>query len=68
MPDSDGKWFWLIAFEARLTRADLVGRFPDLRLAVLMDGTVVKPLVSEDRAAAAFGAGGWNRCRDSFDL
>ena len=39
------KWYWLIRFEAEPFAASFSGVPHDLKLAVLMDGTVVKPEV-----------------------
>jgi hypothetical protein len=46
---TDGRWYWLVSYEARPRDGLLSGVAPYLRLVVLMDGTVVKPKVSDDR-------------------
>jgi hypothetical protein len=46
VPDSGGKWFWLVNYEAEFQRGGSGVPF-GLRLAVLMDGKVVKPEVKE---------------------
>lgn len=48
----DGHWFWEISFEGKFD-GFLEGRPPNLRLVVLMDGTVVKPLVKDDSTPKA---------------
>jgi len=42
-----GGWFWLVCYEAQLLKGSSSGIAPNLRLAVLMDGTVPKPDVGE---------------------
>jgi hypothetical protein len=44
-----GRWYWLAHFEALPTHAAFSGVAPDLYVAVLMDGTVVKPHVQDER-------------------
>jgi hypothetical protein len=47
-PADDDKWYWLINYEAH--KPGLSNRRPDnLRVAVLMDGTVVKPEVKDNK-------------------
>ena len=46
VPDSGGKWFWLVNYEAEF-QGGFSGVPYGLRLAVLMDGKVVKPEVKE---------------------
>jgi hypothetical protein len=40
------KWFWLINYEAKFQLGDSSGIPNNLRLVVLMDGTVIKPEVA----------------------
>ena len=44
-----GKWYWVIRYEARVRRGGSTGQPPYLRLVVLMDGTVIKPVVRDYR-------------------
>jgi hypothetical protein len=50
--ETQGKWYWLAHFEASQREAFGIGPPPDLYVAVLMDGTVVKPVVRDHRADA----------------
>lgn len=44
------RWYWLVSFEAR-PKGDvsIAGVAPNLRLVVLMDGTAIKPVVTDDK-------------------
>lgn len=44
----DGKWYWLMTYEAEHRSEKPSGVAPYLRLAVLMDGTLVKPVVKDE--------------------
>jgi hypothetical protein len=46
VPDGDGKWYWLVNYEARFPFM-ASGVPPNLRLVVLMDGTVIRPEVKD---------------------
>jgi len=46
MPGGDDKWYWLVHYEAR-PRVGGTGINPFLRLAVLMNGTVIDPKVQD---------------------
>lgn len=43
----DGYWYWQITFERHVKRGGSSGWPPEIRLVVLMDGTVVEPQISE---------------------
>ena len=44
---SEHKWYWLIQFGVDYRSAIFAGTPPDLRLVVLMDGTVIEPRVHD---------------------
>jgi hypothetical protein len=46
---NNGRWYWLANFEAYPTRHAFDGVAPNLYVAVLMDGTVVKPVIRNKR-------------------
>ncbi len=43
----EGKWFWLVEYEAVFQKGGSSGPRDNLRLVVLMDGTVIKPVVKD---------------------
>lgn len=45
VPRDDQRWFWLIDYQAVSHSGGLVGAPPSLRLAVLMNGTLIEPEV-----------------------
>jgi hypothetical protein len=48
MPGETGKWYWLAEYTAGFHQPSTGIHIPhNLRLAVLMDGTVIKPLVAD---------------------
>jgi hypothetical protein len=44
---TEGMWYWLAHFEALPKNANFEGRAPNLYVAVLMDGTIVKPEIAD---------------------
>jgi hypothetical protein len=44
---TEGRWYWLALFNAFPRHAFLEGVAPDLYVAILMDGTVVKPHIRD---------------------
>lgn len=46
-PTDGDKWYWLVRYEAKFQGGGSTGVPNHLRLAVLMDGTVIKPIVSD---------------------
>jgi hypothetical protein len=46
-PAGDGKWYWLVHYDAVFQSAP-TGQPNHLRLVVLMDGTVIKPVIKDD--------------------
>jgi hypothetical protein len=46
LQERDAKWIWLICYESYWSGRGS-GRIPNLQLAVLMDGTVVKPEITD---------------------
>jgi hypothetical protein len=47
--ESEGRWYWLAYFEAFRRRGSSSGIPPHLYVAVLMDGTVVKPEIRDSK-------------------
>jgi hypothetical protein len=45
-PSDAGKWYWLVHYDAEFQGAGSTGVPDHLRLVVLMDGTVVKPVTN----------------------
>jgi hypothetical protein len=48
-PAGDAKWFWFVHFHAQYQEGFSTGVPHHLRLAVLMDGTAIKPTVTDRR-------------------
>ncbi len=48
-PAGEGRWYWLVNYEAHVRRGGSTGIPPNLRLVVLMDGKVIKPEVKDYR-------------------
>jgi hypothetical protein len=46
-PAREGRWYWVVEYKAHF-RGHSTGIPPFLKLAVLMDGTVVEPTVTDD--------------------
>ncbi|WP_254507973.1 hypothetical protein [Anatilimnocola floriformis] len=46
--DRPGKWYWLVTYEA-IFQGGSTGMPPHLRLVVLMDGTVIKPVIKDQK-------------------
>lgn len=47
-PADAGKWYWLVHYDAEF-QGGSTGRPDNLRLVVLMDGTVIKPVIKDQR-------------------
>jgi hypothetical protein len=48
-PLGDGKWYWLVSYEAEFQGGMSTGIAPNLRLVILMDGMAIKPAIKDER-------------------